>query len=85
MHLTLVRRFRVLKGNEAKSSDQRESGSCRRERGNKRERQREITLADLQRDRGGHHAGEVIDIAADNHDCADLRTRPSEPGQNNGQ
>ena len=36
------------------------------------ERQRQVALAGLQRDRGGHHARDAVDVAADDHHRADL-------------
>ena len=48
------------------------------------QRQRQIALRGLQRDRRRHHPRHMIDIAADDHDRADLGARPAEAGEERG-
>src|SRR5262249_61099957 len=43
--------------------------------------ERQIALRGLERDRGRHGAGEAVDIAADDHDGADLGGGAAEAGQ----
>ena len=43
-------------------------------------RQRQVALAGFQRDRGGHDAGEAVDVAAHDHHGADLRDGAAEAG-----
>ena len=43
------------------------------------ERERQIALARLERDRGRHHARHAVDVAADDHHGADLGRGAAEP------
>ena len=45
------------------------------------ERQRQVALAGLERDRGRHHARDAVDVAADDHHRADLGDRAAEAGE----
>ena len=47
-------------------------------------RERQVALRGLQRDRGGHGAGEAVDIAADDDDGADLGGGAAEAGEQRG-
>ena len=47
-------------------------------------RERQVALGGFQRDRGGHGAGEAVDVAADDDDRADLGGGPAEAGEQRG-
>ena len=46
--------------------------------------ERQVALRGLERDGGRHHAGEAVDVAADDHHRADLRDRAAERGEYDG-
>ena len=50
----------------------------------RRERERQVALGRLERDRGGHHARDAVDVAADDHHRADLGDRAAERGEQHG-
>ena len=45
------------------------------------ERERQVALGGLERDRRGHHARHAVDVAADDHHRADLGRRAAEAGE----
>ena len=47
--------------------------------------QREVALGDLERDRRGHDAGHMVDVAADDHHRADLGDGAAEAREHGGQ
>src|SRR5689334_10994665 len=46
--------------------------------------ERQVALAGLERDGGGHDARDAIDVTANDHDRPDLRGGTAKPGQNDG-
>src|SRR5262249_25063270 len=46
--------------------------------------ERQVALRGLERRRGGHHAGEAVDVATDDHHGADLRGGAAETGEQRG-
>src|SRR5438477_3243760 len=46
--------------------------------------ERKIALARLERDGGGHHARDPVDVAADNHHCTNLGGGAAESRENDG-
>jgi hypothetical protein len=65
--------------------DEVQEGHDGEQHGAERQRQREVALAGLERDGGGHHACDAIDVAADDHHRAHFGDGASERGERDGQ